>query len=77
MLGNGWCEAMCSDDTKRLSHTRGKMHKKVWIAVGNIAIISFREYQDDKANVILKYMPDEAPLSATDGDPFFLPFVLL
>ncbi|KAK8969126.1 hypothetical protein KSP40_PGU013308 [Platanthera guangdongensis] len=77
MLRNGWCEAMCSDDSKLLCHIRGKMHKKVWIAVGDIALVSFREYQDDKADVILKYMPDEALLSATDGDPFFLPFVLL
>src|SRR5574337_542073 len=34
MLGNGRCEAMCIDGTKRLCHIRGKMHKKVWIAAG-------------------------------------------
>ncbi|KAI3495577.1 hypothetical protein L1887_37921 [Cichorium endivia] len=28
MLGNGRCEAMCIDGTKRLCHIRGKMHKK-------------------------------------------------
>ncbi|KAK8948154.1 hypothetical protein KSP40_PGU016218 [Platanthera guangdongensis] len=77
MLGNGWCETMCSDDAKRLCDIRGKMHKKVCIVADNIALVSFREYQDDKFDIILKYMPDESPLSATDGDPFFLPFVLL
>uniref|UniRef100_A0A7N2MB40 Eukaryotic translation initiation factor 4C n=1 Tax=Quercus lobata TaxID=97700 RepID=A0A7N2MB40_QUELO len=28
MLGNGRCEAMCIDGSKRLCHIRGKMHKK-------------------------------------------------
>ncbi|KAI3681843.1 hypothetical protein L6452_36648 [Arctium lappa] len=60
MLGNGRCESMCIDGTKRLSHIRGKMHKKVWIAAGDIILVGLRDYQDDKADVILKYMPDEA-----------------
>ncbi|XP_027152208.1 eukaryotic translation initiation factor 1A-like [Coffea eugenioides] len=60
MLGNGRCEAMCIDGTKRLCHIRGKMHKKVWIAAGDIILVGLREYQDDKADVILKYMADEA-----------------
>ncbi|KAK5810981.1 hypothetical protein PVK06_026298 [Gossypium arboreum] len=48
MLGNGRCEAMCIDGTKRLCHIRGKMHKK--------------------ADVILKYMPDEARLLKAYGE---------
>ncbi|XP_027068713.1 eukaryotic translation initiation factor 1A-like [Coffea arabica] len=60
MLRNGWCEAMCIDGTKRLCHIRGKMQKKVWIATGDIVLVGLREYQDDKADVIHKYMADEA-----------------
>ncbi|XP_065860266.1 eukaryotic translation initiation factor 1A-like [Euphorbia lathyris] len=62
MLGNGRCEASCIDGTKRLCHIRGKMHKKVWINTGDIILLGLRDYQDDKADVILKYMPDEARL---------------
>lgn len=62
MLGNGRCEALCIDGTKRLCHIRGKMHKKVWIASGDIILVGLRDYQDDKADVILKYQPDEARL---------------
>ncbi|KAH9604153.1 hypothetical protein KSS87_010493 [Heliosperma pusillum] len=62
MLGNGRCEAQCIDNVKRLCHIRGKMHKKVWIAAGDIILVGLRDYQDDKADVILKYMPDEARL---------------
>ncbi|KAL0898741.1 hypothetical protein Bca101_082702 [Brassica carinata] len=68
MLGNGRCEAMCIDGTKRLCHIRGKMHKKVWIAAGDIVLVGLRDYQDDKAYVILKYMSDEAKLLKAYGE---------
>ncbi|KAK8946980.1 hypothetical protein KSP39_PZI007123 [Platanthera zijinensis] len=44
------------------------MHKKVWIAAGDIVLVGLREYQDDKAGVILKYMPDEARLFKAYGE---------
>ncbi|KAK1295174.1 hypothetical protein QJS10_CPA16g01252 [Acorus calamus] len=56
MLGNGRCEATCIDGVKRLCHIRGKMHKKVWIAAGDIILVGLRDYQDDKADVILKLL---------------------
>jgi translation initiation factor 1A len=60
MLGNGRLEAQCFDGEKRLAHIRGKMRKKVWINQGDIILLSLREFQDGKADVILKYTPDEA-----------------
>lgn len=60
MLGNGRLEAMCFDGTKRLCHIRGKLRKKVWINASDIILIGLRDYQDAKADVILKYSPDEA-----------------
>ncbi|KAJ7960305.1 Eukaryotic translation initiation factor 1A [Quillaja saponaria] len=81
MLGNGRCEVMCIDGTTRLCHIRGKMHKKVWIAAGDIILVSLRDYQDEKADVILRFMPDEArrlkaygelpgTIRVNDGPPF-------
>ncbi|MCL7047312.1 hypothetical protein MKW94_021334 [Papaver nudicaule] len=58
MLGNSRCEIRCIDNTIRLGHIRGKMHKKVWIF----------DYQDDKADVILKYSSDEARLLKAYGE---------
>ena len=55
MLGNGRLEAMCFDGVKRLCHIRGKLRKKVWINQGDIILIGLRDYQDAKADVILKY----------------------
>ncbi|RWS02020.1 eukaryotic translation initiation factor 1A: X-chromosomal-like protein [Dinothrombium tinctorium] len=60
MLGNGRLEAMCFDGVKRLCHIRGKLRKKVWINQGDIILVGLRDYQDAKADVILKYNPDEA-----------------
>jgi len=60
MLGNGRLEAQCFDGEKRLCHIRGKLRKKVWVNQGDIVLIGLRDYQDAKADVILKYSADEA-----------------
>ncbi|KAK7740703.1 Translation initiation factor 1A [Cytospora paraplurivora] len=60
MLGNGRLEAQCFDGTRRLGNIRGKLRKKVWINQGDIILLSLRDYQDDKGDVILKYTADEA-----------------
>ncbi|KAI0897325.1 hypothetical protein F4806DRAFT_461710 [Annulohypoxylon nitens] len=60
MLGNGRLEAQCFDGAKRLAHIRGKLRKKVWINNGDIILLSLRDYQDEKGDVILKYSADEA-----------------
>lgn len=60
MLGNGRLDAQCFDGEKRLAHIRGKLRKKVWINQGDIILLSLRDYQDDKGDVILKYSADEA-----------------
>ncbi|MCL4137642.1 UNVERIFIED_CONTAM: hypothetical protein GTU68_047087 [Idotea baltica] len=61
MLGNGRLEALCfTDGQKRLCHIRGKLRKKVWINQGDIILLGLRDYQDKKADVILKYNADEA-----------------
>jgi len=60
MLGNGRLTALCFDGVERLCHIRGKMRKKVWVNVGDIVLLGLRDYQDHKADVILKYTADEA-----------------
>jgi len=60
MLGNGRLEAMCFDGVKRLCHIRGKLRKKVWINASDIILLGLRDYQDVKADVLLKYSSEEA-----------------
>merc|ERR1719182_504554 len=51
---------MCFDGVKRLCHIRGKLRKKVWINQSDIILVGLRDYQDARADVILKYSADEA-----------------
>merc|ERR1719262_70786 len=51
---------MCFDGTKRLCHIRGKLRKRQWINTSDIILVGLREYQDAKADVIMKYNGDEA-----------------
>ncbi|KAI0003916.1 hypothetical protein F4779DRAFT_88150 [Xylariaceae sp. FL0662B] len=68
MLGNGRLEAHCFDGSKRLGHIRGKLRKKVWINNGDIILLSLRDYQDEKGDVILKYSADEARTLKSYGE---------
>ena len=68
MLGNGRLEAYCFDGMNRLCHIRGKLRKKVWINQGDIVLIGLRDYQDSKADVILRYNPEEARNLKTYGE---------
>merc|ERR1712190_57440 len=68
MLGNGRCEVQCFDGTKRLCHIRGKMRKKVWVNQGDIVLVSLRDFQDEKGDIIVKYMADEARNLKTYGE---------
>merc|ERR1719228_1612095 len=49
---------MCFDGIKRLCHIRGKLRKRQWINNQDIILVGLREYQDAKADVIMKYNSD-------------------
>jgi len=68
MLGNGRCDVQCCDGTKRMCHIRGKMRKKVWVNQGDIVLVSLRDFQDEKGDIIIKYQPDEARNLKTYGE---------
>ncbi|RNA03550.1 eukaryotic translation initiation factor Y-chromosomal [Brachionus plicatilis] len=68
MLGSGNVEALCNDNKKRICHIRGKMNKKIWINVGDLILISVRDFQNEKADVIAKYNSDEARTLKNKGE---------
>jgi translation initiation factor 1A len=59
VLGNGRLQVRCYDGTPRMARIRGKMHKKVWINNNDTVLVALREFEDKKADVILKYNDDE------------------
>ena len=59
LLGNCRLEAQCFDGKKRLCHIRGTMRKKIWIVVNDVVLVSLRDYEDNKCDIIYKYTPKE------------------
>ena len=59
MLGNGRCELQCLDGIQRLGNIRGKLKHKVWIKLSDHVLVSLREFQDDKCDIIHKYTQEE------------------
>ena len=44
LLGNGRLEVQCFDGKKRMGSIRGAMKKRVWIAAGDVVLVSLREF---------------------------------
>mmetsp|Transcript_18283 Transcript_18283/g.31113 ORF Transcript_18283/g.31113 Transcript_18283/m.31113 type:complete len:181 (+) Transcript_18283:73-615(+) len=60
ILGNCRVSAYCFDGVERLCHVRGKFRRRVWINRDDIVLVGLRDYQDDKADIIHRYSPEEA-----------------
>ena len=60
ILGGLQLEVFCYDGTTRIAHIRGKMRKRNWIKIGDIILVSLRDFQDGHADVIHKYQYEEA-----------------
>jgi translation initiation factor 1A len=63
-LGNRNVLTFCNDNKIRICHIRGSIRKDMWINVGDIVIISLRDFLQDKdgkyerGDIILKYDRD-------------------
>lgn len=60
LLGNCRLEGQCFDGKTRLCNIRGSMRKKIWISPGDIVLVSLRDYEDGKCDVVHKYTIKEA-----------------
>lgn len=58
-LGEGRFECICSDGVERQCHVRGKMYKRVFIQKNDTLLISLREEEPEKGDIIQKYFPNE------------------
>lgn len=59
LLGNCRLEGNCFDGKTRICNIRGSMRKKIWIKVGDIVIVSLREFEDNKCDIIYLYQAKE------------------
>jgi translation initiation factor 1A len=68
MLGDMRCEVLCEDGITRICKIRGKMKRRVWITCGDIVLVCMREYQDEKGDIIHKYLSDEVNFLRERGE---------
>ena len=50
---------LCTDGTSRIGKIRGKMRRSEWITVGDIVMVSMRDFQDDKVDILCRLTPLE------------------
>lgn len=60
MLGDCRIKGVNSAQEEIICIIRGKFRKRVWINNGDIVLVGLRAFQDDRADVIHKYSPNEA-----------------
>ena len=68
LVGEGRLMAQCMDGIDRLCHIRGALKKKVWIVKDDLILISLRDFQDEKADVLVKYTEQEVRTLRSMGE---------
>lgn len=68
MLGSGWAQVICLTDNQiRLGKIRGNMYKKIWIAKDDLLLVSIRDFQDNKCDILFKYNDEEKEVLVSRG----------
>ena len=55
LLGDSRFMVLCDDTKERLCIARGKMKKRIWINLNDIVLVSLRDFEPDKGDIIHKY----------------------
>lgn len=58
-LGSCRMRVICFDKRERLALIRGKMKRRCWIQLSDIVLVSLRDFQDDKCDIIQKFTDDQ------------------
>merc|ERR1712146_124433 len=67
-LGDCRLKVLCEDGKSRICTIRGKLRKSVWIREKDIILISLRQYDDFKADVLHKYSQDQIDSLIASGE---------
>jgi len=60
LLGSSRLSVVCADGRERLCTIRGKLVRRAWVNVGTIVLVSLREFEDGKCDMIHRYSDEEA-----------------
>ena len=59
MMGANHIRVRCYDGVTRMGRIKGKIKKRVWIREGDILIVTPWSFQDEKCDIIYRYMPPQ------------------
>ena len=73
MLGDRRVTVMFADKNEFIAIIPGRFRKRCWMKVGDIVIVSRREFQETKMDILHKYNDDEVKLLLKEYEipPFF------
>ena len=73
MLGDRRVTVMFPDKTEFIAIIPGRFRKRCWMKVGDIVIVSRREFQETKMDILHKYNDDEVKVLIKEYEipPFF------
>lgn len=66
--GGGRYEVLCTDKTERLGISRGKINRCGKVTIGTLVLISKRDYQDSKCDIIHIYRTEERNYLIKQGE---------
>jgi translation initiation factor 1A len=67
MLGGCRFTVSCMDGKSRMCKVSGKMRKRVWMVVGDVVIVSLRDFQDGMGDIIHKYSAENVRKLKREG----------
>ena len=59
LCGNSRMRVYCNDGVERVCAIRGNMRKKIWMKKNDYVLVSMREFEKNKGDIIYKYNPEE------------------
>jgi translation initiation factor 1A len=60
MMGANHIRVRCHDGVERMGRIKGKIKKRAWIREGDILIIVPWSFQDEKCDILYRYLPPQA-----------------
>ena len=60
MMGANHIRVRCQDGVERMGRIKGKIKKRAWIREGDIVIIVPWSFQDEKCDILYRYLPPQA-----------------
>lgn len=60
LLGSSRLRVRCADGIERLCTIRGNLVRRAWVNVGSVILISLREFEQGKCDMIHRYSDEEA-----------------